>query len=1125
MQVKRLLLLIFTFIMIFAFSFTSIPISQGNGHIHAFQPAITQSQNFSGKTDFTIFLSGNTHSLNTVIGELPGLIHAGPGSRLITFSVPSYMFDIVNRTLSSLHASDILNYFYTNSSQPVITGMVYSNVTPYQVSPFAYSPSLISKAYNFTQAYSAGDLGQGVTIAIVDAYGDPNLAYDVNAFDHLNNLPGINLTVEYPMGRPLSVNMQWAIETSTDVEWAHAMAPDARIDLFVSPTGNLIPMMNITSTIISHDMANIISLSWGIPESEQSGQELATYSAMLQQAQYNGISIVASSGDQGAFDGTPLYTVNFPASDPYVLSVGGTSLSFFNNVIIQQAWGGKLNGNTYGSGGGFSSYFSKPSYQDGIHNITNKRGVPDVAMDADNYTGIEVITGGGQYRIGGTSIGAPIWSAVIALLDEHDRVSIGNPDYLFYQIYRTPYYNSSFSQIYSGSNGYYSASQGWNPVTGLGTPLVWQLIQNSEKFLSPYGASLEMVPLNGTFTGVQGNLSLTGNISENVFTNLSDYFYISLYSNSNQYIRTGILLHNGTYRPLMMLNNYGIENLTYGKENIFPGNMTFNLSLNVSEGRVISKISGTEIDTQAFLNFTGDTVPSIGEAVMNSETNMSFLYVGTFHNISAIGLSGPVDVKPGEFFRYSGLNQQYSNISLQDDRGGYKFQHGGATTYNGSNAASVQHIMYTDTFTDPSKVQLSLSSPENGIEWEVNGQVLKNLNSFESSGGNYTVYAIYSGNGTVVSERAFSIPELINVTISVNSTISFDASPSYTVSVDNGAEYTGSGRMEAAALKGYNAINIRSPDFNSSSNNMNSSRVWNFTLLPKPVGLSFFVFQPGSSVSVGNTVLQGNNGTFTMRNAYIHNKTNITVGSPGFHDYTFSIEPVPGSNHSFSVMLVPVNSSLDLVRGYLLDNVFGFGVSGGEIYKSGNLVSFVNSSGYFQFYSSPGTSNITVKSPNYEDYQAVINVSNNMPLLRFDLDPMNVSISSRVILTIERYFPFLFFFGFVSWTEYKGNDFSHYEVFVSGNSHFSNSTSFPINSQGESYTILTGITPLHKSYVILELYLNNSQQYTTEYVSMSYSNPVYFLANLAITAGIAFYVFLMVDYLYLRKRRRKNDDW
>ena len=1132
MQIKRILLLLITFIMVFLLLFTSFSTLMSTSKIDVAD--ITDSSSpvsLKNRTQFTVLLNPQPGSLSILNSNLERYaVNLHPSGGLVTFMVPDGDFNSLNRTLSLMKGGAVENFFSVNQTQPVSTDLLYSNVTPYQVAPFAYPPSLIARAYNFTQAYSHNDYGQGITIGIVDAYGDPNIQYDLNAFDHLNDLPTINLTISYPSGIPLSVSRQWAIETSTDVEWAHAMAPDASIRLFIAPNDGLTTLMNVTSMVITQGLANIISLSWGIPESTISGAEIGTYSEMIQEAQFRGISVVAASGDQGALDGASVPTVNFPASDPYVLSVGGTSLSFLNNnAIVQEGWGGNISGKTYGSGGGYSKYFSRPAYQNGVKNITDMRGVPDVAMDADNYTGIQVITGGGQYQIGGTSIGAPIWSAVIALIDSAENSTIGNPDPLFYQIYHSSYYNRSFSPIYYGSNGYYSNSAGWNPVTGLGTPDVWQLIETSAMFLSPYGARLGFIPDKGNFSGLMSNLSLRGKLSDSIMTdssysNSSDFFYVSLYADQNQYVESGIVLHNGTYRAMMYLRNYELNRTITGPVMNIPVSKNFTLNLTADGTDIRSWSGGIPLSMNAFLNFSGMALPYVGESIMGSKDNYSFVYNATFSNTNGIYRNGSVNLTTGSLHKYSSVENNYGNISVSAMKGNFTFSRGLMDQNSYGTSLARRLIMFNETFAYPSRISLSLSGNITDVKWLINGTALNSgVNYFYSTGGSYSVEATYPGNGTAIAYREVNVPAVMETALNVNSSVSYVTSAPYLVTVDNGISYAGKtgSRQNIVLVNGTDTISLSSAGFNSSEYHLPARSYINLSLEPRITEFRIFTFQPDSSVTVGKTEISGMNGTFGPYPAYVRNAMNITVSSPGYHNYSATVRPYPGSEYNATVSLNPLNTSLIKVSGYLFDNVFGFLVSGGIIYLDGHKVAFANSTGYFQFYASPGNTNITVKSPYYEVYNGVTDISGTVSPLKIYLNPLDVSISSRVILSIGRYFPFLFYFSYISWTRYMGPDFSHYVIYVSSNPQFSGSSSIILNKETSNYAFLTGITPFHDNYVILELYLNNSQQYTTESVKISYSNPFFTAANVAITGGLVFYLWLMIDYLYFRRKRNR----
>ncbi len=224
-----------------------------------------------------------------------------------------------------------------------------SGITPNAIA-YNRSPSDFRDVYGTSSAIQSGWTGAGNTIGIVDAYGDPTIVTDVNSFNTYFSLPSLTLTVSGTGGTPKS---GWDIETALDVEWAHAMAPGATILLQLSQDnsyGNLFGAVN--SLITLANPPNVISLSWG-------GSETSFYSYIFTAAVAKGIKVYVSTGDNGAYNGGSILAVEYPASDPNVIAVGGTSL-YYNTVqgtnqYYEYGW--------TGSGGGYSSVFSEPSYQ------------------------------------------------------------------------------------------------------------------------------------------------------------------------------------------------------------------------------------------------------------------------------------------------------------------------------------------------------------------------------------------------------------------------------------------------------------------------------------------------------------------------------------------------------------------------------------------------------------------------------------------------------------------------------------------------------------------------------------------------------------------------------------------
>ena len=245
------------------------------------------------------------------------------------------------------------------------------------------------------------------------------------------------------------------METSLDVEWAHAIAPGANILLVEANSSSLSDLLTAVNYARNAPGVSVVSMSWGAGEFQG---ETSFDSYFTTPAGHAGVTFVGSSGDSGA-------PSLWPALSSNVLAVGGTTLSVTSSggYINETAWSG--------SGGGYSLYESEPLYQRSVQ-ASGVRTGPDVAYDANPNTGFYVydtMGASGWYDVGGTSAGAPQWSALIAIADQGRALS-GQATFsgVQSQIYSLP--SSDFHNITSGSNGY-SAHAGYNLVTGRGSPV------------------------------------------------------------------------------------------------------------------------------------------------------------------------------------------------------------------------------------------------------------------------------------------------------------------------------------------------------------------------------------------------------------------------------------------------------------------------------------------------------------------------------------------------------------------------------------------------------------------------------------------------------------------------------
>jgi subtilase family serine protease len=294
------------------------------------------------------------------------------------------------------------------------------------------------------------------------------IGQDLAVFDRAMGLPDAPLIKAVPSTGTPSFDPGWSGEIALDVEWAHAIAPAATILLVEAPQATMSAMVSGVDFAVSAG-ANQISMSWG-------GAAFRGQTSYDVHFDHPGVSIVTASGDNGAGAG-------YPASSPFVTSVGGTSLQIdaLGNRTAEVGWSG--------SGGGTTSFTPKPSYQNGFLG-GRKRATPDVAYNADPATGYLVYdtsSGGNWYVVGGTSAGAPQWAALFALTNQgraaQGKAPVGSgtkygTNQVLYALAGGSGYSDAggaFVQIVGGSNGY-AATPGYNLVTGLGSPAANRLV-------------------------------------------------------------------------------------------------------------------------------------------------------------------------------------------------------------------------------------------------------------------------------------------------------------------------------------------------------------------------------------------------------------------------------------------------------------------------------------------------------------------------------------------------------------------------------------------------------------------------------------------------------------------------
>jgi kumamolisin len=333
----------------------------------------------------------------------------------------------------------------------------------------SYTPRQVAQLYQFPLDVD----GTGETIAILELGGGFKPADLKTYFSSLGiKQPNvISVLVDKGKNKPTNANSADG-EVLLDIEVAGSVAPGAKIVVYFAPNTTAGFQDALTTAI--HDTTNnpsVISISWGGPESTWTTQSMMAFESAAQDAAALGVTICAASGDDGSSDGVTdgANHVDFPASAPHILACGGTNLQSANGVIKSETvWNdGKQGG---ASGGGFSNQFPLPAWQQSA-NIKppsgGGRGVPDVSGDASPATGYKVLVDGKSLVIGGTSAVAPLWSGLIALLNQKLGKQLGFLQPLLYTVPKTA---SAFHDITTGSNGAFSAAPGWDAATGLGSP-------------------------------------------------------------------------------------------------------------------------------------------------------------------------------------------------------------------------------------------------------------------------------------------------------------------------------------------------------------------------------------------------------------------------------------------------------------------------------------------------------------------------------------------------------------------------------------------------------------------------------------------------------------------------------
>jgi len=383
-----------------------------------------------------------------------------------------------------------------------------------------YDPSQVETAYNMKALYAQGDEGQGQTIVIVDSFGSPTIARDLERFDKAFHLPApASLNVIQPAGavkpfEPGSVEMSgWAGETTIDVEWAHAMAPKASILLVETPeeeTEGVQGFPQIVAAenyVIEHKLGQVISQSFSASErSFPNAASILSLRSANERAAANGVTMLSASGDEGVAGENvkgeyfKARSVAWPPSDPLVTGVGGTQLHLNEegqHTSPDTGWDEQLGDEVVSGGGGESRVFARPEYQQLINTRSGQhRAVPDISMTAAVNGGIIIYSSypttvqgepqPGTFSVwGGTSVATPVFSGVVAIADQIAGHPLGLINPRLYQMETEGEgAGTGLIDVTSGNNSFeefteegvpslfikgYEAKKGYDMDSGLGT--------------------------------------------------------------------------------------------------------------------------------------------------------------------------------------------------------------------------------------------------------------------------------------------------------------------------------------------------------------------------------------------------------------------------------------------------------------------------------------------------------------------------------------------------------------------------------------------------------------------------------------------------------------------------------
>ena len=646
---------------------------------------------------------------------------------------------------------------------PVLHGVPVGSAAPADANgqPSFY-PTQIQQAYGLvslmggTGTNAITNNGAGQTIAIIDAYNYPNALSTLNIFSLGNysgngsswTLPAMSASGAGPIFTqlnqnggttlPTRTNSNWAGEEALDIEYVHAMAPMANIILYEANSDSNSNLNAAITAARNNPAVSVVTMSWGGPESssDPSNNSLFTTPASrLTGSTTNGITFCASAGDGGDINESPGNTSSgFPATSPNVVGVGGTSLYLNSNNSYnhETAWSWNAsanNGAGWGGGGGISTVQAKPSYQTGygtahpgnILATTTSCAVPDVALDADPYTGVYVYdsfnagSGSGWFTYyGGTSLASPLFAGLVADADEirsnAGHGTLDGPSQTLPALYSLP---SDFNQITSGNisptgDSNYSAGPGYNLATGLGSPIANLLVPD----LANYGVVVVATSYHWA-SASSGNWSSSANWTFAVPNGIGAAAVINVPTTS----QLTVTLDEPFTLGSLLLGNAASSSVGYTISGSGSNTLTLN---NSGSGATIAVVNGSH-------QINAPVILSDNLLVTSSGANSWTLSFGSANSITDNG----------------------GGFSLTMSGSGGMLVLGGANSYTGGTNVSAGTLVATSVYSLPIGSRLSISAAGT-VNLGSNALVTNDPSSGMTGGALVATYhdVGYSGTGT-----------------------------------------------------------------------------------------------------------------------------------------------------------------------------------------------------------------------------------------------------------------------------------------------------------------------------------------------------------------------------------------